>query len=166
MACVWTPCCQLASASLPVPFHFSVFFFAEPSQICRLPATEIPRARLSRKGCIKGCQVVLGISGKDQGLGWCLVEPEKKPNHAMLAGKACLCTGLCPQDFMERRPEQCCYLHLLQKSWVTVGRHHLCSLLLHSCHIRMHLIGKKELLCLCCDCKGVWEMWEFGTQWD
>lgn len=136
-------------------------FFAEPSQIFRLPTTEIPRASLGRKGCIKGCQVVHRISGSGQGLDWYNVEPEKEPNHTILAGKACLGTGLRPQDFMERWPKRCHYLPLLQKAWVTVGTISTYSLL-YSCHIRMYLIGKKEHLCLCCGCKDIWEMWDLG----
>lgn len=156
---VWTWCCQLASANLPIPFRFSVLFFAEPSQIFRLPTAGIPRASLSRRGCVKGCQVVHRISGKGQGLGWCVVEPAKEPAHATVAEKACLgtVTVLSPQDVVL---SSCC-----RRLWVMVGTTSSHSLL-HSRHIRVHLISKRELLCLCCGCKGLWEMCGFGAKWD
>lgn len=164
---VWARGCQLASANLPIPFRFSVLFFAEPSQIFWLPTIGIPRASLSRRGCVKGCQVVRRISGKDQGLGWCIVEPAKAPNHAIVAEKACLgtVTLLSSQDAVERQLGQCCSLQLLQKARGMVGTMSSHSLLrLH--HIRMHLIGKREFPCLYCGCKGLWEMWGLGAKWD
>lgn len=92
---MWTPCCQLASAKVPVPFHFSVFF-AEPSQIFRLPRTEIPRASLGRKGCIKGCQVVHRISGKGQRLDLVYCGARKGAKHRHSSRKTCsvLCSVL------------------------------------------------------------------------
>lgn len=97
------------------------------------------------------------ISGKDQGLGWCIVEPAKAPNHTIVAEKACLgtVTVLSPQDVVERQLGQCRSLQLLQKAWVMVG-----TMSSHS------LIGKRELPCLCCGCKGLWEMWGLGAKWD
>lgn len=105
------------------------------------------------------------ISGKAQGLGWCIVEPAKEPTHTIVAEKACLgtMTVLSAQDVVERQPGQCLYLQLLQKAWGMVGTTSSHSLL-HSRHIRMHSISKRELLCLCCGCKGLWEMWGLGAK--
>lgn len=58
-----------------VPFYFSALF-VKASQIFQLLMTEIPRASLSRKVCIKGCQVLHRISGKDHELGRHIEKPE------------------------------------------------------------------------------------------